>query len=68
MPGLDVWETCRLLKASAETTRIPIIALTALVFEEKQAAIDAGCEHFISKGLDPERILQTIHEVVARAA
>jgi CheY-like chemotaxis protein len=69
MPGLDGWEACRLLKAHAETTRIPIIALTALVFEEaKQAAIDAGCERFVSKGPDPEQILHTIREVLARAA
>lgn len=69
MPGLDGWEACRSLKANIETTRIPIIALTALVFDEaKQEAIDAGCERFVSKGVHPERILQTIREVLARAA
>ena len=30
MPGLDGFETCRLLKGNAETCEIPIIFLTAL--------------------------------------
>lgn len=55
--------------ASVETTRIPVIALTGLVFEEaKQEAIDAGCERFVAKGADLERIVQTIREVLARVA
>lgn len=69
MPGLDGWQACRSLKAIRETTHIPVIALTALVFEEaKQEAMDAGCERFVAKGADPEGLLRTIREVLTRAA
>jgi CheY-like chemotaxis protein len=69
MPGLDGWQACRSLKASRETTGIPVIALTALVFEEaKQEAIGAGCDRFVAKGTDPEGLVRTIREVLTRAA
>ncbi len=69
MPGLDGWQACRSLKTSDETTRIPVIALTGLVFEEaEREALDAGCDRFVGKGTDPERVVQAVREVLAGAA
>jgi two-component system, cell cycle response regulator DivK len=69
MPGLNGWEACRLLKTSGDTARIPVIALTALKFEEAQReASEAGCVRFITKGTDLNRVVQTVREVLADAA
>jgi two-component system, cell cycle response regulator DivK len=71
MPGLNGWQACRLLKTSVDTTRIPVIALSALVFDGKclaRSSMEAGCVRFIAKGGDLEPIAQTIREVLADAA
>jgi CheY-like chemotaxis protein len=69
MPGLNGWEACRSLKTSAETARIPVIALSALEFEEaKIEAREAGCVRFISKGANLDTVVQTVREVLANAA
>lgn len=66
MPGLNGWEACRWLKTSVETARIPVIALSALEFDEaKLAATEAGCARFISKMNELDRVAQTIREVLA---
>ncbi len=68
-PGLDGWQACRRLKTHVETTLIPVIALTGLVFEEAVVeALDSGCQRFVAKGADLERVVQTIREVLASAA
>jgi two-component system, cell cycle response regulator DivK len=69
MPGLDGWQACRWLKTSIETTRIPVIALTGLVFEGAEGeAMEAGCDRFVAKGSDPERVTEAIREVLAGGA
>ena len=53
MPGMDGFEVCRRLKASAETRHIPIIMVTALDGrEERIRGLDAGADDFISKPID----------------
>jgi CheY-like chemotaxis protein len=69
MPGLDGWQACRRLKTDVATARIPVIALTGLVFDEaKDEAMEAGCVRVIGKGGDLEGVIQTIREVLASAA
>lgn len=58
-----------MLKTSVETTRIPVIALTGLVFEAAELeAMNAGCVRFIAKGAELKRVVETIREVLADAA
>lgn len=53
MPGMDGYEVCQRLKASAETRLIPIIIVTGL--HEREAnirALEAGADDFIVKPFD----------------
>lgn len=69
MPGLDGWQACQRLKTSVETTRIPVIGLTGLVFEEAEAeAMKAGCVRVVGKGDHPEDVVQTVREVLTSVA
>src|SRR5262245_38965564 len=69
MPGLDGWQACQRLKTSVETTQIPVIALTGLVFDEAEAeAMRAGCVRVVGKGDDLEGVVQTIREVLTSVA
>jgi putative two-component system response regulator len=49
MPQMDGFELCRLLKGSLKTRLIPVILLTAIGEEHKQAGIEAGADDFLNK-------------------
>ena len=50
LPGLTGWEATRHLKATQETSHIPIIALTAQSTpQDLRRCFDAGCDAFMTK-------------------
>jgi signal transduction histidine kinase/ActR/RegA family two-component response regulator len=60
MPRINGLDAARQLRAMPEYRNVPILALTANVFEsDRQACLDAGMNDFISKPIDPE-MLQAI--------
>ena len=53
LPGMDGLEMTRQLKADPETMDSVIVALTAYAMEKnKQEALDAGCDGYITKPID----------------
>ena len=53
LPIVDGWEATRLLKASPETSHIPIIAVSAFAMAvDRRRALDAGCDDFFAKPVD----------------
>ena len=66
LPRVDGWEVSRRLKADAETSAIPIIALTAHAMStDKEKALAAGCDDFDTKPIDFARPLQKINDACA---
>ena len=65
LPVIDGWEAARRLKASPQTSAIPIIALTshAMVGEEEKA-LAAGCDDFDTKPVELQRLLGKIRALV----
>lgn len=53
MPGMDGFTLCRRLKADPGTRLIPVILLTGIGAEYKQAGIEAGADEFLSKPVVP---------------
>ena len=50
MPGLDGYDTCRLLKNTPETAQIPVVMVSGLETElEQKAGFDAGCDAYVVK-------------------
>jgi DNA-binding response OmpR family regulator len=69
MPDLNGWETCRWLRTSVETARIPIIALSAVEFDEaKPEATEGGFGRFIFETTELDHVAETISAVLADAA
>lgn len=61
MPGLDGYDTCRLLKNTPETSNIPIILLSGLENEgEIKEGYDAGCDAYITKPFVMSELLNKI--------
>jgi CheY-like chemotaxis protein len=65
LPQLDGWEATRRLKANDLTRSIPVIALTGLsVHHSKAAALEAGCDGFLTKPCYPDALADEIRRVL----
>lgn len=61
LPYIDGWEATRRIRADAETTRIPVIALTAhALTSDREHALAAGCSDFDTKPVEMPRLLSKI--------
>ena len=61
LPVLDGWEATRRIKATPETRRIPVIALSANAMTgDRERALAAGCDDFETKPVDLPRLLGKI--------
>lgn len=61
LPVMDGWEAARRIKADPATRRIPVIALTAHAMgEDRQRALDAGCDDYDTKPIEFTRLLAKI--------
>jgi len=66
LPVLDGWEATRRLKAASDTSRIPIIALTAHAMAgDKEKALAAGCNDYDTKPIELPRLLAKIQAALA---
>ena len=61
LPIIDGLEATRRLKGAADTSAIPIIALTAhAMVGDREKAMQAGCDDFDTKPVDMTRLLEKI--------
>ena len=61
LPDLDGWTVTRSLKADESTAATPVIALTAHAMSaDREHALAAGCDDYVSKPVDLPRLLAVI--------
>ena len=61
LPVMDGWQAVSEIKADPITRHIPIIALTAHAMgEDRQKALDAGCDEYDTKPIELTRLLAKI--------
>ncbi|HEY7118296.1 MAG TPA: response regulator [Tepidisphaeraceae bacterium] len=76
MPEMDGFEAARLIREHettnrlpGRTTRLPIIALTANALkEDRERCLEAGMDDYLSKPLQPERLLALIASFLSRSS
>jgi two-component system cell cycle response regulator DivK len=69
LPILDGWTAAGLIKSSPESSRIPIIALTAHAMSgDREKAIAAGCDDYHAKPVDFARLLTQIEALTGSHA
>jgi signal transduction histidine kinase/ActR/RegA family two-component response regulator len=67
MPDEDGYSVIRKVRASAEHSALPAIALTAYVrVEDRMRALDAGYQMFLPKPVEAAELRSTVANVVAR--
>jgi PAS domain S-box-containing protein len=67
MPVMDGLEATRKLRQVASLATLPVIALTAgALAQERERALQAGMNDFLSKPLDPEALIRTVRQHVER--
>ncbi|MEY4767270.1 MAG: hypothetical protein RI907_3943 [Pseudomonadota bacterium] len=68
MPVMDGLEATRQLRRDIDLAWLPVLALTASALpEERLRALSAGMNDFLTKPLDPERMVHTIRRHVSAA-
>ena len=61
MPEMDGWTATALIKKNEQTSAIPLIALTAHALPgDRQRAMDAGCDEYITKPMDLDELVEAI--------
>lgn len=63
MPGLDGFETCKILKSDNRTKHIPVIMVSAIKIDKgsRIMGLTAGADSFISKPIDPDELAVQIN-------
>lgn len=65
IPEIDGYEVARRLRADPQTAGIPIVALTAhALAEDRQRALDAGCDEYTTKPVDFKALLAIIARIL----
>jgi signal transduction histidine kinase/ActR/RegA family two-component response regulator len=67
LPSLSGWEVARRLRQNQRTKAVPIIAVTALARpQERESALHAGCDGYLSKPFAPDEMARLIAVTLAR--
>jgi signal transduction histidine kinase/CheY-like chemotaxis protein len=67
LPSLSGWEVARRLRQNQRTKTVPIIAVTALARpQERESALHAGCDGYLSKPFAPDDMTRLIAATLER--
>jgi CheY-like chemotaxis protein len=67
LPGMDGYTVARTLRLNPDLKKIPIIAVTSYAMPgDREAALEAGCNGYIEKPIDPDTFIEKIIEHLAK--
>jgi CheY-like chemotaxis protein len=67
LPDIDGLEVLKRIRASEIGVSIPVIAMTSYAMAgDKERLINAGCNGYIEKPIDPERVISQINKILVK--
>lgn len=67
LPKMDGYEATRTIRKDIKMKETPIIAVTSFAMTgDRQKCIDAGCNDYIEKPIDPENFLKVIEKYLRK--
>ncbi len=65
LPDIDGMEVLRRIRASEVGDTIPVIAVTSFAMAgDRERLLAAGCDEYIEKPIDPQRVISQIRRVM----
>ena len=65
LPDIPGTEVLRMLRGSPASAKLPVIAVTSYAMAgDRKKLLQAGCDGYIEKPIDPLRIIHQINEIV----
>jgi two-component system, cell cycle response regulator DivK len=69
LPDIDGTEVLRKIRSSEIGNSIPIIAMTSYAMSgDREKLLSAGCDGYIEKPIDPERVISQIRRLTGETA
>jgi two-component system, OmpR family, alkaline phosphatase synthesis response regulator PhoP len=69
MPKLDGYETCKMLKAEADTKEIPVILLSAKGRNvDQKIGFEVGADDYITKPFSPRKLVERINAILGQSS
>jgi two-component system cell cycle response regulator DivK len=69
LPDIDGTEVLRKIRSSEIGAGIPIIAMTSYAMSgDREKLLSAGCDGYIEKPIDPERVISQIRRLTGESA
>ena len=68
LPKIDGWEVCRRLRQNPQTSRIPVIMLSALSeVSDKLKGFNLGADDYVTKPFSPRELVVRVKRVLSRS-
>lgn len=68
LPVMDGYETARRLRAEPSLAGLPIVALTSYAMTgDREKALEAGCDGYLEKPINPETFIASIERYLPAA-
>lgn len=65
LPIMNGWTATRMIKSDPNLSQIPVIGLSAHAMSgERQEALDAGCDAYLTKPVDEDLLFQMIERLL----
>jgi two-component system, cell cycle response regulator DivK len=69
LPDIEGTEVLRKIRSSEIGTNIPVIAMTSYAMSgDREKLLSAGCDGYIEKPIDPERVISQIRRLTGETA
>lgn len=65
LPDINGYQVLEKLRSNDKTRKIPVVAMTSYAMAgEKGKLINAGCDGYVEKPIDPTRVMQQILQAI----